>query len=192
MLIFDDYGFPLKYPDELKPTVAIDAFITAYRNYLDVLHHSYQVILRKKQGPPRVGPSTVLGEYVYGWDSAKLWRRSDGRQVELSDAERHALETLVRSRPFGETAFLMSPQRALDPNQRALQDRLGIEFEVRASTARTPSPGARPRRSRRPVRLPGPVGRVLDMEAISWLAGLLVGVGVTLVAVRLRRGVATK
>ena len=196
VLIFDDYGWPRKYPDELKPAVAIDAFITAYRNYLDVLHYSYQVILRKQQGPPLVGRSrTVLGEYVYAWDGAELRRRSDDRQVELSDAERHALETLIRSRPFGETAFVVvvGPHRALDPNLRVLRDRLGIEFEVRASTARTPSPGARPRRSRRRVRLPGPVGRVLNMEAISWLlAGLLVGVGVTLVAVRPRRGVATK
>ena len=167
VLIFDDYRWPLwrpKYPDELKPAVAIDAFITAYRNYLDVLHHSYQVILRKKQGPPLVGPSTVLGEYAYAWDSGELRRRSDDRQVELSDAEGHALETLVLSRPFGEAAFIVGPLRALDPNLWALRERLGIEFEV----------------------------RVLDMEAFSWLAGLLVGVGVTLVAVRPRRGVATK
>ena len=52
LLIFDDYRWKREeYPAELRPGVTIDAFITAYRNYLDVIHLGYQAIVRKKEGP---------------------------------------------------------------------------------------------------------------------------------------------
>ncbi len=168
LLIFDDYRWKRKeYPAELRPGVTIDAFITAYRNYLDVIHPGYQAIVRKKEGPAPSDPyRTILGEYVYVWEKRELRRRSDQRPVELSEAERHLLETLVRSRPFGETAFVVDPRQALDADLEALRDHLGIEFEVR---------------------LPDGAGVPLGWAAAASLAALLLGTGSALLVVRRRR-----
>lgn len=132
VLIFDDYRWTRDYPEELRPGLAIDAFITAYRNYLDIVHRDYQAILRKKEDPPPFETyRTILGEYVYVWEKRELRRRSNEQVTRLSETERHLLETVLRSRPFGETAFIVDPGEVLKADLQALEDRLGIEFKVR-------------------------------------------------------------
>lgn len=165
LLIFDDYRWEREtYPDELRPGVAIDAFITAYRNYLEIVHRDYQAIVRKKAGPELWDPyRTILGEYVYVWQKRQLQRRSDEQPVELSDREKELLETLIRSRPFGETALVVDAREALDADLRALRDRLGMEVEVR---------------------MPGHQGLPLWITAVCSLAALLLGIGVALLVKR--------
>ena len=136
LLIFDDYRWKMEeYPAEVRPGVSIQAFITAYRNYLEVVHLDYQAIVRKKKGPALDDPYlTVLGDYAYAWETRELRRRDDGTPVDLSDAERTLLEDLIRSRPFGETAFVAGPAQALDNELRALVHRLDLELDLRWMT----------------------------------------------------------
>lgn len=133
LLIFDDYRWKMEeYPAEVRPGVSIQAFITAYRNYLDLVHLDYQAIVRKKEGPALADPYlTVLGDYAYAWEDRELRRREDGARVDLTDAERELLEDLIRSRPFGETAFVAGPAQALDNELRALVHRLDLELDLR-------------------------------------------------------------
>ena len=55
MIIFDDYGLRRSprdsQSDALIPEPAIDAFLKVFRHYVDVVHHDYQIIVRKKLRP---------------------------------------------------------------------------------------------------------------------------------------------
>ena len=77
LLIFDDYRWKMEeYPAEVRPGVSIQAFITAYRNYLELVHLDYQAIVRKKEGPGLADPYlTILGDYAYAWEDRELRRR---------------------------------------------------------------------------------------------------------------------
>ena len=48
ILIFDDYHWYAHSDPLLQPRIAIDAFLNIYQRQIDVLHHGYQVIVRKK------------------------------------------------------------------------------------------------------------------------------------------------
>jgi hypothetical protein len=45
--------------------------------------------------------------------------------------ERETLESVIRSRPFGEVSLVVSPAMALDTTLRDLKDRLPMDYEVR-------------------------------------------------------------
>ncbi|MEI6631273.1 MAG: class I SAM-dependent methyltransferase, partial [bacterium] len=65
LLIFDDYLYDAgTFPDELRAQVAIDAFITAYRNNLEVVVRNDLVIVRKKSDTVWF---VVLDKYWYNW-----------------------------------------------------------------------------------------------------------------------------
>ena len=48
LLLLDDYGMTPDRSAENRPMVAIDAFITAHRNSIEIVHHAYQVVIRKR------------------------------------------------------------------------------------------------------------------------------------------------
>lgn len=134
LMIFDDYDWtgrtnasPL--PLELLPLMAIDAFITAYRNEIDVLHHDYQVIVRRKPNPcvPKDYCSPI-GQYNYFWRSFELRRRSDDTLIELSDAERQLIELIAKSKRIGQVAFDLDPRFVASPEYVALTKRLELEL----------------------------------------------------------------
>lgn len=178
LLIFDDYRWTRDYPEELRPRVAIDAFITAYRNYLEVVHLDYQAILRKKEDPPPWETyRTILDEYVYVWEKRELRRRSNEQVIRLSETERRLLETLLRSRRFGETAFILDPEKILMTDLQALEDRLGMEFKVRwvgEPVQRTTATSDH--------------DTPLWITTLSSLATLLLGIGGTLLVGKWERG----
>ena len=133
LLIFDDYRWKREeYPAEVRPGVSIESFITAYRNFLELVHLDYQAIVRKQEGPDLADPYlTILGDYAYAWEDRELRRRDSGERVDLSESERELLEDLMRSRPFGETAFVAGPSQALDNELRVLVHRLDLELDLR-------------------------------------------------------------
>jgi cephalosporin hydroxylase len=134
LMIFDDYGWtgrpnggPL--PLELLPRVAIDAFITAYRNEIDVLHHDYQVFVRRKPNPcvPKDYCSPI-GQYNYFWRSLELRRRSDDALIQLSDEERKLIELIAQSKRIGEVGFYLDPRFIASPAYVSLATKLELEL----------------------------------------------------------------
>lgn len=125
ILIFDDYawsGYPGPHepptPDELRPKVAVDSFLTAYRNTLEILDRDFQVFVRRienvcawKEG------CSPIGRYQYEWWKRRLSvPRPAGdtgvaEEVALTDPEKDALEAWLRARDFGEIS--RSPSEAL-------------------------------------------------------------------------------
>ncbi len=134
LLIFDDYlwlGPPSAWrlPPELRPGVAIDAFITSYRNYLTVVHRDYQVIVRKRDNPcPEKWYCSAIGGYFYSWDDGSLSRLSDYSQVALTEREQQLIETMLRSKPFGGTEIVLDESIQTDPDLIELLDRLGVRL----------------------------------------------------------------
>lgn len=47
IMIFDDYLWRLDLPVESRPKIAIDSFIAVFSDYIEVIHHGYQLILKK-------------------------------------------------------------------------------------------------------------------------------------------------
>jgi predicted O-methyltransferase YrrM len=132
LMIFDDYGWegrpsggPL--PLELLPRLAIDAFITAYRNEIELVHRGYQVFVRRKPNPcvPK-DYCSPLGQYNYFWRALELRRRSDDALIELSDDERKLVELIAKSKQIGDVGFHLDPRFVASPEYVALATRLEL------------------------------------------------------------------
>ncbi len=50
VMIFDDYGWEPNYAPHHRPHMAINLFLEAHGDDLEILHQEYQVIVRKKDG----------------------------------------------------------------------------------------------------------------------------------------------
>lgn len=104
LMIFDDYGWRPHLPSELRPMMAIDAFISAYRYRLEVVHRGYQVIVRKSSNQAcqaKLHCSEIGGRYTYDWQLGELVEVATGEVVALSDVETWLLREILRSRRFG-------------------------------------------------------------------------------------------
>lgn len=130
-LVFDDYAWdgrrgatPL--PDELRPQLAIDAFVTANRYALELVHRDYQLIVRKRDNPcaPKDYCSPV-GQYNYFWRSRELWTPSGGR-VALSHDEVELVERIARARPPGEVEIRLPDELRTEPGVAELLARLEL------------------------------------------------------------------
>ena len=133
LLILDDYGWDgaeeasgRRLPDELLPRIAIDAFVSAYRSAIEVLHRDYQVVLRRHPiGCPR-GPwqCSSLGRYAYDWSQRQLY--GDGEEIALEPGEDALIEALIHAKTGdGRTLALPEEVRA-SPALRELDARLGL------------------------------------------------------------------
>ncbi len=134
LVILDDYAWKNKeFPDELRPQVAVDAFITANRNYLAVVHRGYQAILKKLADFRTADYCSFVGKYEYLWLTGTLRSAETGQPVPLSDAERGLLQIILRSKPFGDRVITLDREIAADPGVRRLLKRLDAADEVRFS-----------------------------------------------------------
>jgi len=135
LMILDDYGWDgaenaggRPMPEDLLPRIAIDAFLSTYRNFVEVVHKDYQVALRRLPVACPRGPwqCSRLGRYGYDWNQRTLYE--DGEPVELSDDERELVETLIESRT-GDGLTLAIDPRVLRSRELALLDeRLGLDL----------------------------------------------------------------
>jgi hypothetical protein len=126
LLIFDDYAWRPEIPLELRPQPAIEVFLTAYRNRLEVLDLSYQAIFKKKDIPP--GDMLVIGDYRYDWWEKELFSLKTGAHISLSVRERILFERLLASRKFGETQYSPPPELVADKRFAALLNKLKISL----------------------------------------------------------------
>ncbi len=131
VMIFDDYGYTPAFPDELRPGPAIDAFITAFRDELEVVHRGWQVIVRREPDPCP-GTASSFGPYCFHWNSdprggvgTLVDPRTDAR-VPLSQAEAELVQDLLRSRPAGQDAITVEPDIAHSEALAELRARLHI------------------------------------------------------------------
>ena len=137
ILIFDDYRwFEERLPEELRPRIAIDSFITSYRNVLAVVHRGYQVFIKKRENPcdhfpiPPIGCSP-FGQYVYVWNyngNNELYRQVLDEPLELSDREKQLIESLIRATTFGRETVFPDDAMVNDRDFIKLRERLKLDF----------------------------------------------------------------
>ncbi len=129
VLIFDDYVYEAGLPLELRPKLAIDAFVSLHRSRIDVVSRSIQLIVRKRPSPCAPGSERfcmALGDFAYEWKTRELVDPGVG-PVELTDAERHIVERLLKRIPLGHAAVTPQAALAARPAYRSLLKKLGRE-----------------------------------------------------------------
>lgn len=135
LMILDDYrwkGFrdPERpaLPDELLPRLAIDAFVSANRSYVEVVLDGYQMVLRKRTlgCPDGDAKCSSLGDYSYDWLAQALYG-GEGL-VALSAEERELVEALIRAKQGDARSLALDPALADSASLRALRERLGLSL----------------------------------------------------------------
>jgi predicted O-methyltransferase YrrM len=140
LLIFDDYGWTgypgpseSSTPDELRPRAAIDGFVTAFRNSMELVHRDFQLLVRKKPNPCGYAEGcSPVGRATYLWWSRELRDPSD-KPIPLSAEETDLLEGWLRSsapgqvKPTRDATLLAKPawqalSRRLNPHGASLDD----------------------------------------------------------------------
>ena len=127
VLIFDDYAYRPAHPAELRPKEALDGFITAFRNELEVIKRGWHLTVKKKENPCP-GCST-LGPYCYHWNDSAIGVLFDPRtnaRVPLTYQEAQVIEMLLRSRSFGKVEYVLPEAVAQRPDVLALRKKLGF------------------------------------------------------------------
>jgi predicted O-methyltransferase YrrM len=145
ILIFDDYlWYEERLPEELRPQMAIDSFITSYRNVLEVVYHGYQVFIKKRENPchrfsiPPIG-CTPFGQYVYVWNYNginELYQRTMDEPLPLSNREKQLIESVIRSTRFGEETALPDDALLKDRDFIQLRERLQLDFTRSETTGK--------------------------------------------------------
>ena len=123
-------------PEELRPQIAIDSFITSYKNSIEVIHRGYQMFIRKRKDPcnrftiPPIGCSPV-GQYIYVWNwngKNELYPRDMSKPITLSDKERNLIENLIKTTRFGENTLFLDNEVTKDKDFANLSERLKLDF----------------------------------------------------------------
>jgi hypothetical protein len=120
LLIFDDYRWSrAELPKDLRPEMAIDAFLASFEQQIDVLHVGDDVIVRKKvRACEEYYCSPVTERFSYVWRRRVLAVNGEDREIPLTDAQRTALEKLL----LGSPAFAL-PDAIREP---AFRDLVGL------------------------------------------------------------------
>jgi len=136
LMIFDDYRWtgtqrgrtPL--PPELRPQVAINAFVTAYRNRVEVVYRGYQLMLRKRETPcPEKWDCSPIGRYIYVWEERELLVGGTQEKVPLTPSQRDLVERIAHSKRFGQTGFNIHESLSGKPGYAELVKQLELELE---------------------------------------------------------------
>lgn len=139
VLIFDDYGWLDKQlPQELCPRIAVDSFITIFRNSLEVVNRGYQLIIKKRYNfCESFALSTMgcspIGQYIYVWNywgkKNQLYHQQDMKTpIAITDKERSLIEQLIHSTTFGNDKLIVNSSILQDKDFIQLKKRLAIDF----------------------------------------------------------------
>lgn len=112
LMILDDYGNDKPrdefldlpgVPDELKPRVAVEAFLTAFRGELEIVQRDFQVTVRKRAPACSDWICSAGRDWYYDWSQRRLFNRTTKAPIPLADEQRVELEWLLIKMPFGAT-----------------------------------------------------------------------------------------
>ncbi len=112
ILIFDDYLWHKgKRPADLRPEIAVNAFLASFAQHIEVLHKGKDVFVRKvkrlcevEEGRNAVDWKTysksyycspLFDRFVYDWGSRRLFVAADNREIQLSEREKDLCEKVL-------------------------------------------------------------------------------------------------
>lgn len=80
----------------MRPKTAIDAFTAAFGDELDVVHNSYQLVVKKKPVRCPMLYCSAAGNYGYVWPERMLYDLTSNKQVSLTEKETSVIENFLR------------------------------------------------------------------------------------------------
>jgi predicted O-methyltransferase YrrM len=129
LMIFDDYSLNRgRYADYLGPAPAIDSFLSAYRDELQVVAEGIQMVVRKIRNPCQevvIGCSPI-GKYIYFWDEGVLGESPDGKMIALNERENSWTRVLVESKRPGRDEYQVPEAFSKIPEFLDWASRLGL------------------------------------------------------------------
>lgn len=132
VLIFDDYQLDgERYPEDLRPALAVDSFLSVYRDELRVVAEGIQMIVRKIDNPCRdvvIGCSPI-GRYIYFWDEKVLGDSPDGKMIAPKDQEDSWVRALIQSKRPGRDEYRVPESLAKNPAFIKWAKHLGVKEE---------------------------------------------------------------
>lgn len=136
LLIFDDYLWEMHYPNELRPKIAIDTFLTLYRSKLEVVHRGAQLLLKRKKSQcvfPHIamGPErfcTPIGDYIYDWEWKKILDPRTKKEVQITQGEAAVAKQLIRSIPIGRTRVSAGQMSLQNKDLISLRKKLNLDL----------------------------------------------------------------
>jgi hypothetical protein len=114
VLIFDDYLWNTELPSDLIPKGAIDTFLMAFGDEIQLLHREDQVVLRKSPFSCERDRCSTIGQYGYDWRQRALYELSTEQPVHLTEKEKAALEQFLMSY----VDFRLNPREVVERVQR--------------------------------------------------------------------------
>lgn len=100
LFIFEDNAGVLQTDSSSR--LAIDCFITGFRNEVRVLHRNRQVWLRKvKRESQGICYGVILGKYVYSWKHKLLYYEGIPTDIPLSEQQVLKIEEQILARELG-------------------------------------------------------------------------------------------
>lgn len=128
-IVFDDYQLDsARMPVENRPQVAIDAFLTAYRNAIKVVEKGWQVVVQKKDPKYLPHSLTPLSNRVFNWSTLTLEDTSN-QKIEISDADQKFIINYIKSRSFGSVDFPPAKDRKTLRKLLSLSKRYQLSFQ---------------------------------------------------------------
>ncbi|MBI4549387.1 MAG: class I SAM-dependent methyltransferase [Candidatus Omnitrophica bacterium] len=132
ILIFDDYSLNRgRYPADHGPALAIDAFLSAYRDELQVISEGIQLVVKKIDNPChdiQTGCSPV-GHYLYFWDEGVLSDFSGGKFTALSRQENGWARALIEGKKPGREKYSLPEEVLESPGFAQFAGGLGLKEE---------------------------------------------------------------
>jgi len=129
LLIFDDYlGEEGILPLDLRPRIAIDAFIAAFKNELMIEHSAYQVILKKRKPTSCPYNCVDFGQYTYFWNNKELYLPDKNEPIQLSEGEKKLIDKLIMSRKPEDIGFPLNSEALKDSVFLNLRKRLNLDL----------------------------------------------------------------
>lgn len=133
IMIFDDYTWHADWPRHLRPNFAISAFINAYNKQVELLHHGYQLFVKKRSDRCKLvhyeGCSYVGSSFLYDWrEGGGLIDARTMKPVQISDDEKQIIQRIIRSRRPGYSDPVIPEDLLRSEGFLALKERIGLEF----------------------------------------------------------------
>jgi predicted O-methyltransferase YrrM len=132
LLILDDYRWGPEWPSDIRPALAINAFVSSFAREIRIVHRQYQMILTKRPDPcepVHYEACSVLGPYLYDWrEGGRLLTAADLREVPLARDEKDVIEEILRNKRLGQPEPTVPRALQGSARFRRLNEKLALGF----------------------------------------------------------------